>query len=87
MHTSTLITDDPGAFRLVLETPQGRAWWCADLKRYAMELHSTLPATDQDTEPSRWLWTNTLDIVHQHLGGPKPGTQLDIFTEVEAWSA
>lgn len=88
MTTSDLIATDPGAFRKVLETPAGAAWHVAGLNRYLIELARPLAATaDQDTIPTRELWTNSLHIACAQLGVPPPGAQLDILTEVEQWSA
>lgn len=88
MHTSPLILDDPEAFRLVMETPAGRAYHCADLRRYVVLLAAPVAASaDEDTVPTRELWTNTMTIVCAQLGDPAPGQQVDIFNEAQAWSA
>lgn len=81
MTIRDLVATDPGAFRIVLETASGKAFWCQELQRYVMELHRELPAaSDADAIPTRQLWTNSMDIVREYLAAPAAGTQLDIFS-------
>ena len=89
MHTSQTILDDPAAFRLEMETPAGRAYYCdSNPRRYLLLLAAPVAASaDEDTVPTRELWTNTMGIVCAQLGGPAPGQQVDIFNEAEVWGA
>lgn len=80
------IKECPEGITVVLETPAGTAWYVSDLNRYVMELQRELPAgAEEDTVPSRELWTNRMEIVRTHLGGPAPGQQVDLFNEALAW--
>lgn len=76
---------DPGAFRIVLQTAMGTAWWCPTMKRYVVEVVKPMPAAGDDTVATREVWTNDLKVVHELIGGPVPGEQLDIFKEALAW--